>query len=152
MVIFRSNRNLIAQLCYLFILLSFLLSLFQKKIKTNTNDIICEHFLLLCCLIHPPNNLPTICLWSIKAKLINKLILSIKNIYVLSFFYYTISQACYFTQGNSNSLNTLQVSSSLVGMNEFNQVTSAILLFISTFSSQIYWFCNLVQNLSIIKG
>ena len=93
----------------------------------------------------------TISLWSLKAKLFRKLILSIKNIYVLSFFYYTISQACYFTQGNSNSLSTLQVSSSLVGLNEFNQFISAFLLFTATYASQIYWFCNLVQNLSIIK-
>ena len=119
--------------------------------KSSRFDTICEHFLFLQCLIQPSHNVLTISLWSLKAKLIKKLILSVKNIYVLSFFYYTISQACYFTQGNSNSLTTLQVSSSLVGLNEFNQVISAILLFTATYASQIYWFCNLVQNLSIIK-
>ncbi len=137
----------------MFIFLSFLITLTSSKSKkTSRYDTVCEHFLLLQCLIQPTHNLITICLWSLKAKLFRRLILSIKNVYVLSFFYYTISQACYFSQGNSNSLSTLQVSSSLVGLNDFNQIISAFLLFTATYASQIYWFCNLVQNLSIIKG
>ncbi len=54
---------------------------------------------------------------------------------------------CYFSQGNSNSLNTIQVSTGLVGLNETNMFISGFLMFSATYSSNIYWFLISMKHL-----
>jgi hypothetical protein len=75
-------------------------------------------------------------------------LISFKNYF---YFYYIITQACYFTQGNSNSLNTIQVSSGLVGINQINEIVVAMLLISATYSSNICWFFEGIQHLLTIK-
>lgn len=67
------------------------------------------------------------------------------------FFYHFIGWSCYFAQGNSNSLNTIQISSGLVGINELNQILICILLISVTYSSNIYWFLIMCKNVILFE-
>ena len=59
-----------------------------------------------------------------------------------------ITQSSYFTQGNSNSLNTVQISSGMVGINYMNEALIALLLLSATYASHVYWFLELMQHLA----
>lgn len=131
--------------------------------------LISKYWLLLNCLIQPTHNLIVLSLWSLKSYLVKTVLndLSMNNLNLLAvnenqsydlvsfrnyfYFYYIITQACYFTQGNSNSLNTIQVSSGLVGINQINEIVVAILLISATYSANIYWFFEGIQHLLAIK-
>ena len=113
-------------------------------------------WLLFNCLIQPTTNLLVLVLWQIKEYLLMTTFLSFNSSlnstgtksYTKSvFFYIIINQMCYFSQGNSNSLNTIQVSTGLVGLNETNMFISGFLMFSATYSSNIYWFLISMKHL-----
>ena len=145
------TRNTIAQLAYVFLFFSLSFSLFNCNKKHRAFGVIAHHWLLFCCLIHPTHNLIAIAIWQGKEFILNRFVVKIcseleKPICILCF-YFIISQSCYFSQGNSNSLNTIQISSGFVGINEMNMVIVGILLISATYSSNIYWFLSSIRHL-----
>ena len=126
-------------------------------------QILAKNWILLNCLIQPAHNLILVVLWNLKSVLLKFILrqissngfsklpkesndfLDLKNYFYL---FYIIMQSCYFTQGNSNSLNTIQISSGMVGINYINEPLIVLLLLSATYSSHVYWFFELVQYLA----
>lgn len=119
-------------------------------------QILANFWLLFNCLIQPSTNLLVLALWQIKEYLLITTFLSFNSSLNATgtrsytktiFFYIIINQMCYFSQGNSNSLNTIQVSTGLVGITETNMFVSAFLMFSATYASNIYWFLVSLKHL-----
>lgn len=148
------TRNLIAQVAYLALIFSLIYSLL-RRLEFNIFESIGNFWLLLNCLIHPTHNIITLLLWQIKEFIINKYIheifgeLNYSNFNIFCFYLIT-SQSCYFSQGNSNSLNSVQVSSGFVGINQMNMTLIGFLIFSATYSSNVYWFLASLKHFSII--
>ena len=104
-----------------------------------------NYWLLFNCLIQPTSNLLVFALWQVKESLLANILAFVRPGSLLEntsksvFFYIIVRQMCFFSQGNSNSLNTLQVSSGLVGLNEMNMLVSGLLMLCATYSSNFYW-------------
>ncbi len=151
-----STRNTIAQLTYMFLLASLSFNLFNCNQSHLAFGFIANHWLLLNCLIHPTQNLIVLAIWQTKEFILKRYLIMIcselKETICIMCFYFVISQSCYFSQGNSNSLNTVQVSSGFVGINEMNIVIVGILLISATYSSSIYWFLCSVRHLLQINN
>jgi len=115
---------------------------------------------LLNCLIQPAHNIIVIAIWTIKKSFFKKCLTkneTDKNekkdlhgkyddkwrrkftLNEIILFYFIISQSCYFTQGNSNSLNTIPIQSGLVGVNYLNELIVALLITSATYSANIFW-------------
>ena len=137
---------------------------------------LCNYFIYLICLLQPTHNLVLLLLWQLKEHYLDKLIFSLSLVNVkfsysaklddnqldsntrhkltlveLFFFLTIISQACFFTQGNSNSLNTVQISSGFVGVNHYSAPLVGSLIFIATYSSNLFWFLFLLKHLANAK-
>ena len=112
-----------------------------------------KNWILFMCLIMPTHNLIVIVFWNIKEFLLKKILCfdSLKLIELNNYFYmfFVITQSSYFATGNSNSLNTVHISSGLVGINFINEPLIAFLLLSATYSSHVYWF--LVQNQILMR-
>ncbi len=112
-----------------------------------------NYWLLFNCLIQPTSNLIVVALWQVKENLLANILTLVRpnslleNTNKTAFFYLIVNQMCFFSQGNSNSLNTLQVSSGLVGINQINMFVSGFLMFCSTYSSHFYWCTITVKHL-----
>jgi hypothetical protein len=124
--------NLLAQLSYFLISATFAYNCLNKS---KTSKIILDAFVKLICLLHTAHNIPLVCMWLLKLKLIDKLNLS-RSVYL----FYMIAKADYFSQGNSNGLSTIQISSGFVGFNEYYPVLIGLFLFLSTYSAKFFWF------------
>ena len=127
-------------------------------------EILAKHWILLNCLIQPNHNLIVIMLWHLKSfflkSLLNCLLMNASSklvseeandLHLLRNYFYifcVITQSSYFTQGNSNSLNTVQISSGMVGINYMNEALIALLLLSATYASHVYWFLELMQHLA----
>jgi hypothetical protein len=169
---FRYNRNLIAQFSYLIIIIETIINIykniFQIKFKsklTRLNNLfflLATDWMLFNCLIQPTHNLIVIALWNLIAFMlksllhisVNKIIINSPHHHILSFdqaifLYHIISKSCYFSQGNSNSLTTIQISSGFVGINQVNEPIIALLLLCNTYSSNIYWFLIFVEHFTL---
>lgn len=114
-------------------------------------DLLAKYWIVFSCLIHPTHNLIVLAIWQTEEFLINKFLFQIyesldKSALNLMFFYLITSQSCYFSQGNSNSLNTIQISSGFVGINEMNMFLIGLLLVLATYSSNIYWLINITKS------
>ena len=154
------TRNLSAQFAYFMLFISLVYSVYNgSKRFDDIFDILAKYWLLFNCLIHPTHNLIVLALWQFKEYILHKYINHIYNAfneeksrfhYNIMFFYLIINQSCYFTQGNSNSLNTIQVASGFVGINEMNMFIVGLLLTSATYSSNIYWWLISVKHLSLI--
>jgi hypothetical protein len=172
----RFERNLIAQLNYLLNAISLVLDIFSAKNNYSCENynqaslteksqlkslsrtqllftVLAKNWILFNCLIQPTHNLMICLFWDLKALLLRKILwidplklVEVKN-YLYMFF--IITQSSYFAQGNSNSLNTVQISSGLVGINYINEPIIAFLLISATYSSHVYWF--LVQNEYLLR-
>jgi hypothetical protein len=118
------------------------------------------HWILVNCLIQPTHNLVVVSIWYLKKFFFKKCLsqnetdengkndvyekeayqwrrkFSLNQIVLL---FFIISQSCYFTQGNSNSLNTIPIQSGLVGVNYLNELIVALLLTSATYSANIFW-------------
>jgi hypothetical protein len=72
-----------------------------------------------------------------------------------AFFYFYLANSCYFAQGNSNSLNTIQISSGLVGLNSVDdlssKITVAILMLCVTYASNVFWFLSRVNHIILTE-
>ena len=125
-----------------------------KKLRAIVH-VMAKNWILFNCLIQPTHNLILIAFWCYKRHFLNDLItessLVAKLNSLLYFYFFTTSNSCFFSQGNSNSFNTVQVSSGLVGINELNEVVVGILLLCATYSSTIFWFLCTVENLIMLK-
>jgi hypothetical protein len=119
---------------------------------------------MLNALIQPTHNLLILCAFFLKKCFLRNLIFdssfkiySKLNLIFIFYFYICVSQAGFFSQGNSNSLNTIQISSGFVGINKLNEAIVALLLFGSTYASKIYWlfntaeFCHSIDSLNVKK-
>ena len=150
----RYKRNLIAQICYSTILINLLVILINIRRTSARHKIpgifmlleaIGNYWLLFNCLIQPTSNLLVFALWQVKESLLANILAFVRPGSLLEntsksvFFYIIVRQMCFFSQGNSNSLNTLQVSSGLVGLNEMNMLVSGLLMLCATYSSNFYW-------------
>ena len=157
-----------AQVSYLFLAFNLSFNLFKVIVKQKEKshsaayfytifDAISKFWLLFNCLIQPTPNLLVMSLWQIKEHLlgliISDLIASIErqklenNFTLILCFYTIVGQMCYFSQGNTNSLNTIQISSGLVGINELNMLVVAFLMLASTYGSNIYWYFVTLKHL-----
>ena len=119
-------------------------------------DMLSKYWLLFNCLIQPISNLIVLSLWQIKEYLISTTIISFKakqepnvsnDLFRNLLFYIIIGQMCFFSQGNSNSLNTIQISSGLVGINEMNMLVVGILMFSATYAANIFWYFVMIKNI-----
>jgi len=173
----RFERNLVAQSCYALNAISLILDIvsvnnsyscenYNKASLSEKSQLIslsrtqlfftvlAKYWILFNCLIQPTHNLILICLfWDLKALLLRKILWidPLKSTEVKNYLYmfFIITQSSYFAQGNSNSLNTVQISSGLVGINYINEPIIAFLLISATYSSHVYWF--LVQNEYLLR-
>jgi hypothetical protein len=105
-------------------------------------------WILLNLLIQPTHNTIVISLWV----LLRSCLAHVDFISPLDSidFFYVIAKSGYFSLGNSNNLNTIQVHSGMVGINELNEPIVAVLLFSSTFSSIVFWLLHIAENLEYL--
>ncbi len=131
----------------------------QLAILSKSKDlfkILASNWLLLNCLIQPTHNLILLALWMLKKHLLNNLFnredkLIDQFSYFIYFYFITTSHSCFFSQGNSNSLNTIQISSGLVGINSLNEGLIAVLMFSATYASTFFWFFCTLENVCRFK-
>ncbi len=163
---------MIAQFCYLQLLIQILINIFkyvfyiknESKLTRLNNffSLLATDWILFNCLIQPTHNLIIISIWNMIASFLKSLIhinadknvIYSPNHHQISFdqalfFYFIISKSCYFSQGNSNSLTTIQISSGFVGINQVNEPIIALLLLCNTYSSIIYWFLIFMDHFTL---
>lgn len=148
---------MIAKLNYLIILIFILIELNNIRQASSRSRLelilraLSQTFVLLNCLIQPSHNLLIVVSWVLKSQLINRTIQrnkhSLNLAEILYFHFIVIGHSFHFAQGNSNSLNTIQISSGLVGINTMNPLLIGFILFIATYSSTIYCFLNTAVTL-----
>lgn len=140
-VLSQFERNRIAQLSYVLTFGAMIYDIWQKN---YTKEIVFEFFLNIIILIQPSHNLILIFLWQTKWYLLKDLLKSIKTLtnLNLAFLIVTMIRSGYFSIGNSNSLSTVLVSSGFIGVNQMNEIIIGALIFISTYSSHIFWLTN----------
>ena len=95
-------------------------------------------FLMLNCLVQPSHNLLVILVWQLLERTVRS-----SSAYAtrtqLVVFYFVAAKACFFSQGNTNSLNTVPIASGLVGFNRVNEPLVALLIVCATYAANIYW-------------
>ena len=129
------------------------------NLKINVVSCVLENYwLILNCLLQPSHNLIVLTIWKIKEMIIFSSLnfdynLKDKNnkkdsfdIVKMVLFYNVIGRSCFFTQGNSNGVTTLLVSSGFVGVNSLNMFLVAIVVFFVTYSSNIFWLFCIVKH------
>ena len=142
---------------YVLLFLSIFTSVLKLRNSGRNMDLKFEtisfHIILLNGLIQPSHNLILIALQLSKSFYMRKLLKNCESLNEVNLLYLhlSVAQSNYFSQGNSNSLNTVQVSSGFVGLNEVNLVLSGILIFIATYYTHFVEFCNFIQNISLIQ-
>lgn len=144
-----------AQLSYLGIFFHFAIEIYRlisggKFNRKRFLQVTINVWILLNLLIQPTHNTIVISLWV----LLRSCLAHVGFISPLDSidFFYVIAKSGYFSLGNSNNLNTIQVHSGMVGINELNEPIVAVLLFSSTFSSIVFWLLHIAENLEYLFG
>lgn len=66
--------------------------------------------------------------------------------------YIHLAQAAFYNQGNTNLFTTIDVRPAFFGQTDYNLITAVILVSISTFSTQIYWYLKLNQRIQTLRS
>lgn len=107
-------------------------------------ELLIKNWIFYNCLIQPTHNLILMACWKIVEHLMNKIFFQnrtilIENFSDVIFFYHLIGYIGYFSQGNSNSLNTIPIYSGLVGINEVNEPIIATIILSCIYSAPIFF-------------
>lgn len=107
-------------------------------------ELLIKNWIFYNCLIQPTHNLILMPCWKIVEHLTEKIFFQNRTILIEGFsnviiFYQFIGYVGYFSQGNSNSLNTVPIYSGLVGVNEVNEAIIAIKILTCIFSAPIFF-------------
>lgn len=132
-------------MCYLAILIHLVSKILvmtysasSKKAK-NILKTILNSWILFQLLIQPSHNTILVSSWLLLDYCFSSpFFQTILGEYQVYFFYLT-AQFSHFAMGNSNNLNTIQVYSGMVGVNELNETLVGVLMTSSTFSAIIFW-------------
>ena len=103
---------------------------------------------LTCLLLARLHNIPLVALHLLAAKTAARL-LSVSKLsshpLFLTFFFYSCSQFAFFSQGTCNSLASVDVSASTVGLTEHHPVLSGLLMTFATYSLPLMWIVCLLE-------
>ena len=141
-----------AQVAYVMLFVHLVASVVTHQWE-NTSRVLANSFLMLNFLVQPSHNLLVILVWQLLERTVRSSIglssasaaedditkrctLTRSQLVV---FYFVVAKACFFSQGNTNSLNTVPIASGLVGFNRVNEPLVALLIVCATYAANIYW-------------
>lgn len=119
------------------------LGVFQQYRSGSVCDLltaVIQSWVLLCLLLHVPQNVPMFTLVILLEKavhyLLGELLLTVTFRALL---YFWFGMCCHFHQGNSNKLSTISVSAGYVGVSSYNPLLVGLLMATHTYSSLVFW-------------
>ena len=132
----RFERNLVAQVAYVILFVHLVASVVTRQ--CHASRMLANSFLMLNCLVQPSHNLLVILVWQLLERTVRS-----SSVYAtrtqLVVFYFVAAKACFFSQGNTNSLNTVPIASGLVGFNSVNEPLVALLIVCATNAAALRW-------------
>lgn len=128
---------------YWYLPLLVVLGVFQQYRSGNVCDFltaVIQSWVLLCLLLHVPQNVPMFALVIVLENAVNNLLseLPLTAVY-RALLYLWFGMCCHFHQGNSNKLSTISVSAGYVGVGSYNPLLVGLLMVSHTYSSLIFW-------------
>ncbi|CAD6241866.1 GSCOCG00009347001-RA-CDS [Cotesia congregata] len=109
-----------------------------------------QYWIIISAILHRPYNIILLPIQLITQIIIsNFLINTTDNLKVLTFTSYCIGNVFYFYQGNSNSLATIDVAASCVGLETYRIYIAALFICINTFSSPVLAYLILVFKITL---
>lgn len=137
-----------ARLVYIFLVILLILS----RLGNTSFSKICWIFLSL--LLLKPTNFPWLCLVVALEYILSSRIIPIllknkdtNNIITYFYIYYGLGKLSFYAQGNSNNLATVDISSGIIGLTEYDPVVSVIISYIGTYCSNFLWYFSLKDSL-----
>ena len=134
-----------ARIVFLLILLLFLLTLLHPR--ANRPSLV-SPVSLLALLLSRPHNIPLVALHVLASQAASYVIsisaTSFHPLFVV-FFFYSSSQLAFVSQGNSNSLASIDVSASTIGLTAHHPFLSGLLLTLATYSLPLLWLATLYE-------
>ncbi|CAN7997412.1 unnamed protein product [Ixodes hexagonus] len=103
-------------------------------------EAIINSWVLLCLLLHAPQNVPMFALVVLLERALHDLLfdLSLQTL-PKAILYFWLGMSCHFHQGNSNKLSTVSVSAGYVGVSSYNPVVVGLLMVSYTYGSLVFW-------------
>lgn len=119
------------------------LGIFQQYRSGNVCDFltaVIQSWMLLCLLLHVPQNAPMFTLVIVLENAVNSLLYELPLTAVhRALLYLWFGMCCHFYQGNSNKLSTISVSAGYVGVSGYNPLLVGLLMASHTYSSLVFW-------------
>uniref|UniRef100_A0A131YUN2 Ethanolaminephosphotransferase n=1 Tax=Rhipicephalus appendiculatus TaxID=34631 RepID=A0A131YUN2_RHIAP len=128
---------------YWYLPLLVVLGIFQQYRSGNVCDFltaVIQSWMLLCLLLHVPQNVPMFTLVIVLENAVNDLLCELPlTATYRALLYLWFGMCCHFHQGNSNKLSTISVSAGYVGVGSYNPFLVGLLMVSHTYSSLIFW-------------
>lgn len=128
---------------YWYLPLLVVLGIFQQYRSGNVCDFltaVIQSWMLLCLLLHVPQNVPMFTLVIVLENAVNNLLCELPLTAVYrALLYFWFGMCSHFHQGNSNKLSTISVSAGYVGVGSYNPFLVGLLMVSHTYSSLIFW-------------
>lgn len=119
------------------------LGIFQQYRSGNVCDFltaVIQSWMLLCLLLHVPQNAPMFTLVIVLENAVNNLLYELPLTAIhRALLYLWFGMCCHFYQGNSNKLSTINVSAGYVGVSGYNPLLVGLLMASHTYSSLVFW-------------
>lgn len=128
---------------YWYLPLLLFLGVFQQYRSSSGGGLltaVIHAWVLLCLLLHVPQNVPMFSLVILLEKAVNDLLaeLPLTTTY-RALLYLWFGMCCHFHQGNSNKLSTVNVSAGYVGVGSYNPLLVGLLMTAYTYSGLVFW-------------
>lgn len=128
---------------YWYLPLLLFLGVFQQYRSSSGSGLlsaVIHSWILLCLLLHVPQNVPMFSLVILLEKAVNDLLaeLPLTTTY-RALLYLWFGMCCHFHQGNSNKLSTVNVSAGYVGVGSYNPLLVGLLMTAYTYSGLVFW-------------
>ncbi|XP_048757530.2 GPI ethanolamine phosphate transferase 2-like isoform X2 [Ostrea edulis] len=118
--------------------------------RTGFTNVCLTAWTLLHVLLMKSHNIILVALMTVQQYVLSqsKLVLSPSAAVV---YYMWMGRSAFFSQGNSNSIATVDVGAGYVGQRDYNAVPVAILLALATYAGPIYWFLAFLTKLNSLR-
>ncbi|XP_074094866.1 GPI ethanolamine phosphate transferase 2-like, partial [Cotesia typhae] len=125
----------------------------KNNYKSLINQLIylsLQYWIIISAILHRPHNIILLPIQLISQIIISNFLINYTdNLKILTFTSYCIGNVFYFYQGNSNSLATIDVAASCIGLETYRIYIAALFICINTFSSPVLAYLILVFKITL---
>ncbi|KAH0541215.1 hypothetical protein KQX54_021289 [Cotesia glomerata] len=121
-----------------------------KSLINQLFYLLLQYWIIISAILHRPYNIILLPIQLISQIIISNFLINYTdNLKVLTFTSYCIGNVFYFYQGNSNSLATIDVAASCIGLETYRIYIAALFICINTFSSPVLAYLILVFKITL---